>query len=177
MDPNLAGQLAEGPTANEEHRKKPKWGKTVKVSLGILGGLGLLMGYVSAAGMQQSEHEAAARKAIDDFFAALNSRNLDAARNTLHYPHVHIAGHEVKVWHHPLDFQMDFDALSISEGWHHSTLDSCVMRQSSEDKFHFEIRYCRHKADSGRYATYQSLWIVSQKEGRWGIQCMSILSA
>jgi len=177
MDTNLDNELARGPTANEEHRKKPKWGKTVKVSLGILGGLGLLMGYVSAAGMQQSELEAAARKAIDDFFAALNSRNLDAARNTLHYPHVHIAGHEVKVWHHPLDFQMDFDALTASEGWHHSTLDSCVMRQSSGDKFHFEIRYSRHKGDSGRYATYQSLWIVTQKEGRWGIQCRSILSA
>ncbi|HYK91929.1 MAG TPA: hypothetical protein VE398_24395, partial [Acidobacteriota bacterium] len=120
-----------------EPRKKPKWGKTMKVSLGVLGGLGLLMGYVSAAGMQQSEHEAGARKAIDDFFAALNARHLDAAREALHYPHIYLAGPEIRVWNEPLDFHIDFDALTASEGWHHSTLDLCVMKQSSADKIHF----------------------------------------
>jgi hypothetical protein len=39
----------------EETKRKPAWGKTVKVSLGVLGGLSLLMGYISAAGMQESE--------------------------------------------------------------------------------------------------------------------------
>lgn len=176
-DPNLDNKLSDGSQKDEEPRKKPKWGKTMKVSLGVLGGLGLLMGYVSAAGIQQSEHEAGARKAVDDFFAALNARDLDAARKALHYPHVHFAGHEVKVWNNPMDFQIDFDALTAAEGWHHSTLDLCVMRQSSDDKIHFEIQYSRHNAGSGRYATYQSLWIVTRKEGRWGVQCRSIITA
>jgi hypothetical protein len=177
MDSNLETESADGSQKNQEPREKTKWGKTVKVSLGVLGGLGLLFGYVSAAGMHQSEQEAGARKAVDDFFAALNARNLEAARKALHYPHVHFAGHEAKVWNEPTDFHIDFDALAATEGWHHSTLDLCIMRQSSEDKIHFEIQYSRHKADSGRYATYQSVWIVTRKEGRWGIQCRSILSS
>jgi len=166
----------EGSSGGEGPRKKTKWGKTVKVSLGVLGGLGLLMGYVSAAGMEQSEHEARARKIIDDFFAALNARDLEAARAALHYPHIHIVGQDVKVWNDPLDFHIDFDVLSAGEGWHHSTLDLCVMRQSSPDKIHFEIQYSRHSTESGRYATYQSLWIVTRNEDRWGIQCRSILT-
>jgi hypothetical protein len=177
LDPSLDSKPAENPEGKAEPRKKPKWGKSMKVSLGVLGGLGLLMGYVSAAGMQQSEQEAGARKAIDDFFAALNARDLDAARDALHYPHIHFAGPEVTVWAEPTDFHIDFDALAAAEGWHHSTLDLCAMRQSSADKIHFEIQYSRHTADSGRYATYQSLWIVTRREGHWGIQCRSILTS
>ncbi len=158
-------------------RKKPKWGRTMKVSLGVLGGLGLLMGYVSAAGMQQSEQEAGARKAIDDFIAALNARNLDAARRALHYPHVHFAGNEIRIWNCPDDFYIDFDALSAAEGWDHSTLDLCVARLVSPEKAHFEVQFSRQNADSERYATYQSLWIVTRKDGHWGVQCRSILSA
>lgn len=146
----------------------------MKVSLGVLGGLGLLMGYVSAAGMQQSEQEAGARKAVDDFFAALNARDLDAVRQALHYPYVHIGGSEMKIWDGPEDFRIDFDALAADEGWHHSTLDLCLVQLAAPDKFHFEVQFSRHDADSQRYATYQSLWIVTRREGRWGVQCRSI---
>lgn len=176
-DANLDNDLTEGLPQEEGARKKPKWGKTVKVSLGLLGGLGLLMGYVSAAGMPQSEHEAGARKAVDDFFAALNARDLDATRKALIYPHVHFAGNEVRIWNSPQDFHIDFDGLSAAEGWHHSTLDLCVTRLASKDKIHFEIQFSKYAADSRRYATHQSLWIVTHKEGRWGIQCRSTHSA
>ncbi len=169
-------ELEKDADASRRAEKKPRWGKTVKVSLGVLGGLGLLMGYFSAAGMQETERETSARKAIDDFFAALNAWDLEAARNALNYPHVHIAGQDVRVWHQPADFVIDFEELAASEGWKYSTLDSCAMRQSSEEKVHFEVQYSRHRADSTRYATYQSLWIVTRRDGRWGIQCRSILT-
>ncbi len=162
---------------DRELRKKSGWGTATKVSLGVLGGLGLLMGYVSAAGMQQSEAEAGARKAIDDFFTALNARNLEAARQSLNYPHVHMVGNELEMWNAPSDFHIDFDALAAHEGWHHSTLDLCVMKQVSEDKVHFEVQYSRYREGTVRYATCQSLWIVTRKAGHWGIQCRSILSA
>ena len=165
------------PETDESAGKKPRWGKTVKVSLGLLGGLGLLMGYVSAAGMQQSEPEAGARKAIDDFISALNARDIEAARSALNYPHVHIAGNEVATWISPEEFSIDFDALTGREGWHHSTLDYCAVRQSCPDKVHFEIQYSRHRAGAGRYAVYPSIWIVTLQEGHWGIQCRSVLTS
>ena len=57
--------------SEEEEKKKGTWGKAAKVSLGVLGGLSLLMGYISAAGMKESEREVEARKPVDDFVAAL----------------------------------------------------------------------------------------------------------
>ena len=159
--------------AGEEKREKGKWGKAAKVSLGVLGGLSLLMGYISAAGMKESEIEAEARKPIDDFFKAFNARDLEGGRKTLHYPHIQIAGSDISILDNPESFQIDFQSLA-QEGWTYSTLDSCTMRQNCYEKVHFEIQLSMHQANDSRYATYQALWIVTKQEGVWGIQCRSI---
>jgi|GEM_PF-797957 hypothetical protein len=160
--------------SEEEKRKNnPRWGKAAKVSLGVLGGLSLLMGYISAAGMKESEREAEARKPIDDFFAAFNARDLERGRRTLHYPHIQIAGNDVTILEDPESFQIDFQSLA-SDGWTHVTLDSCAMRQNCDEKVHFEVQLSMHKGSESRYATYQALWIVTRKDGAWGIQCRSI---
>ena len=131
------------------------------------------MGYISAAGMKESEREAEARKPIDDFFTAFNARDVDAGRRTLHYPHIQIAGNEVTILEDPESFQIDFQSLA-SDGWTHVTLDSCSMRQNCDEKVHFEVQLSMHKGSDARYATYQALWIVTKKDGAWGIQCRSI---
>lgn len=157
----------------EKENKKTKWGKAAKLSLGVLGGLSVLMGYISAAGMKESEIEAEARKPIDDFIAALNAKDIEICRKTLHFPHIQIAGNEVGVLNEPESFQIDFEVLA-AEGWSYSTLDSCAMRQSCNEKAHFEIQMSMHLDNDARYATFQALWIVVRKEDRWGIQCRSI---
>ena len=162
-----------GGEAKEGEKKKNKLGKAAKVSLGVLGGLSLLMGYISAAGMEESEREAEARKPIDNFFTALNARDIDGCRRTLHYPNIQIAGNEAVVLEDPESFQIDFQLLA-NEGWTYSTLDSCSMRQSCDEKVHFEVQLSMHRANDARYATYQALWIVTKKEEVWGIQCRSI---
>jgi len=160
------------PKEAEGEIKKTKWGKAAKLSLGVLGGLSVLMGYISAAGMKESEIEAEARKPIDDFIAALNAKDIERGRNALHYPHMQIAGNEVSIMNEPESFQIDYQALT-ADGWSYSTLDSCAMRQGCNEKAHFEIQMSMHLANNARYATFQALWIVTRKEGKWGIQCRS----
>jgi hypothetical protein len=157
----------------EEKKKKTTLGKATKVSLGVLGGLSLLMGYISAAGMEESEREEEARKPVDNFFAALNARDIEGCRRTLHYPHIQIAGNELSILSDPESFQIDFQLLA-NEGWTYSTLDSCAMRQSCDEKVHFEVQLSMHRPNDSRYATYQALWIVTKIEETWGIQCRSI---
>jgi hypothetical protein len=168
VNPDMVEEEAEG-----EEKKKTKWGKAAKVSLGVLGGLSVLMGYISAAGMKESEIETEARKPIDDFFAALNARDIEGTRRTLHYPHIQIAGNELSILGEPESFQIDFQSLA-NDGWTYSTLDSCTMRQMCDEKVHFDVQLSMHAANDSRYATFQSLWIVTKKEGIWGIQCRSI---
>ena len=162
-----------GSNRDGEQQKKGKLGITAKVSLGVLGGLSLLMGYISAAGMKESEIESEARKPVDDFFAALNARDIERGRRTLHYPHIQIAGCDVGILESPSDFEINFQALADA-GWTYSTLDSCTMRHFCDEKVHFELQLSMHQANDSRYATYQALWIVTRLNDVWGIQCRSI---
>ena len=159
-----------------DRQKKGNWGKTAKVSLGLLGGLSLLMGYISAAGMNESDIESEARKPIDDFFVALNARDIERSRQTLHYPHIQIAGCDVNILESAEDFEINFQALA-DDGWIYSTLDSCTSRHFCDEKVHFELQLSMHKANDSRYATYQALWIVTRRNDVWGIQCRSIFTS
>jgi hypothetical protein len=160
--------------AEEQKKDKAKWGKAAKVSLGVMGALSLawVTGFISAAGMKESEIEAEARMPIDDFFSAFNARDIERGRMTLHYPHIQIAGSDVSILNDPESFQIDFQSLA-NEGWTYSTLDSCTMRHNCDEKVHFEIQLSMHRANDSRYATYQALWVVTKQEGTWGIQCRS----
>ena len=157
----------------KDGRKKKNWGKAAKVSLGILGGLSLVMGYISAAGMKESDIESEARKPIDDFFSALNAGDIERSRRTLHYPHIQITGCDTSILESPADFEINFQALA-ADGWTYSTLDSCTMRHFCDEKVHFELQLSMHQANDSRYATYQALWIVTRQNDVWGIQCRSI---
>jgi hypothetical protein len=123
---------------------------------------------------QQSSHEAEARAPIEAFFKAFNARDNEALKKTLHYPHVRIneAG-GVNVWRDASEAGTNFDGLTKSEGWARSSLDSVTMRQHDDVKVHFEVVFSRYKADGTKYATYQSLWVSTKKDGAWGIQARS----
>ena len=125
-------------------------------------------------GQQTSSRESEARAPIDAFFTAFNARDNGALKKTLNYPHVRIneAG-AVNVWKDAPEAATNFDALTRSEGWARSSLDSVSMRQNDPVKVHFEVVFSRYKIDGTRYATYQSLWIVTRKDGAWGVQARS----
>ena len=118
--------------------------------------------------------EAAARAPIDAFFKAFNARDNEALRKTLHYPHVRInESGGVNIWKDASEAGTNFDGLTRNEGWARSSLDSVVMRQNDPVKVHFEVTFSRYRADGTRYATYQSLWIVTLADGHWGVQARS----
>jgi hypothetical protein len=138
----------------------------------ILGVIALTV--VSVVSGQAPSREAAARAPIDAFFKAFNARDNQALKQTLHYPHVRInESGSVNVWKDATEAGTNFDGLTRSEGWARSSLDSVTMRQNDPAKVHFEVVFSRYKADGTRYATYQSLWIVTLKDGHWGVQARS----
>ena len=129
---------------------------------------------LASLGAQPGSREAAARAPIDAFFKAFNARDNEALKKTLHYPHVRIneAG-GVNIWQTAAEAGTNFDALTRNEGWARSSLDSVTMRANDPAKVHFEVVFSRYKADGTKYATYQSLWIVTLKDGAWGVQARS----
>ena len=114
-----------------------------------------------------------ARKAVEAFFDAFNRRDQDDVRKALHYPHVRFASDRVRVTETAEDFTIPYEWLEKKEGWHHSTLDSCELVHEGPDKVHFDVRFRRYHADSSCYASHQTLWIVTCRDGAWGVQARS----
>ena len=134
----------------------------------------MLLTVVVAGALQATTLERDARAPIEAFFKAFNARDNEALKKTLHYPHVRIneAG-GVNVWRDASEAGTNFDGLTKSEGWARSSLDSVTMRQHDDVKVHFEVVFSRYKADGTKYATFQSLWVSTKKDGAWGIQARS----
>jgi hypothetical protein len=134
----------------------------------------MLLTVVVVGASQATSPERDARAPIEAFFKAFNARDNEALKKTLHYPHVRInESGGVNVWRDASEAGTNFDGLTRSEGWARSSLDSVTMRQHDDVKVHFEVVFSRYKADGTKYATYQSLWVSTKKDGAWGIQARS----
>ncbi len=119
--------------------------------------------------------ETAALKSLDDYMTAFNARDEDAWAATLNYPHVRIAGSEVKVWQTPGEYTADFDFARFAgnSGWHHSAWDAREIVQSSANKVHVAVTFTRFKADGAKIESYDSLYVVTLENEHWGTQARS----
>lgn len=123
---------------------------------------------------QDSQAESAARKAMDSFMTAFNSRDAPAWAATLNYPHVRFASNEVRVWTDAGQFAREnADYPKRLAPWDHSRWESLQVIQSGPDKVHFSVVFVRFDANGKEIGKFPSLYIVTLKNGHWGIQARS----
>jgi len=60
-----------------------------------------------------------------------------------------------------------------SSGWHHSKWDHRRIVHSSADKIHVDTKFTRYRADGSRIGSYESLYILTKEDGRWGVKMRS----
>jgi hypothetical protein len=127
---------------------------------------------------------AAARKTMDGFMDAFNAEDLQALREKwFHYPHVRF--HSGKVTTFPtaedhasnLVWQQRDANTGQSAGWARTAWDYVEVIDAGADKVHFRVQFTRYRADGSAIGSYRSLYIVTFKEGRWGIQGRSSWAA
>ena len=124
------------------------------------------------------DEKADAMAVLDAFMAAFNSRDFDAWSETLNYPHVRFASGTVTVYPDAAAFKDRPDAFErlAATGWHHSRWISREVVMSAPEKVHINTVFRRFDAQDQPIATYQSLYIVTRQDGRWGIQARSSLA-
>ncbi len=120
---------------------------------------------------QDSKAEADARKAMDAFMSAFNSRDAMAWAGTLNYPHVRFASGTVRVWQSAEEFaREEKDYPKRLAPWHHSAWESMSVVQSGRDKVHFAVTFVRYDAEGKVIGKFPSLYIVTLANGHWGVQ-------
>ena len=116
-----------------------------------------------------------ARAALDRFMTAFNARDLEAWRDTLHYPHVRLASGEVRYAPTRDDYLPGFDFEEFAEqfGWHHSAWDRVEVVQANPTKVHFAVSFTRYDDRDQPIATYESLYVTTLEGDHWGVLARS----
>jgi hypothetical protein len=122
--------------------------------------------------------EAQALRVLDEFMVAFNNQDFEGMAAVYHYPHVRIGDGRVSVWETAEEFTAPetrggLQRFLKATDWHRSAWDSREVLQSSADKVHIFVRSTRYREDDSLIGTYDSLWIVTKREGRWGVQARS----
>jgi hypothetical protein len=128
---------------------------------------------LAAADQGCTAQSRAALQVVEDYIAAFNTRDIRKFEATMHYPHVRLADGKVRVWETPAGQQEVFGALEKSIGWDHTRLEEKKVIQCGPDKVHVAVKVTRRRKDGTPIHAFDSLYVVTNQGGRWGIQIRS----
>ena len=115
-------------------------------------------------------------KAFHNWNHAFNARDITAQLSHMHFPHVRLAENRFQAWETGDDFRAGEDVLTKrlkDEGWNHTDTTAIQAVQAGDDKGHLVIRQSRRHADGVEYHGFDTLWIFTKIDGRWGVQFRS----
>jgi hypothetical protein len=119
--------------------------------------------------------EQAALRTLDEFMTAFNARDVEAWIATLNFPHVRIASGRVAVFEDAAAFRnnFEFEAFATQTGWSRSEWTERRVVQAGPDKVHIAVVFTRFREDGSVLGRFDSLYIVTRVNGRWGVQARS----
>jgi hypothetical protein len=116
--------------------------------------------------------EAVAKRVLDEYMDAWNKQDLAAWERTFHFPHYRLASGRMSVLEQPgkQDPKRLWQAI---DGWHHSKWDHRKVIHASPDKIHVDTKFTRYRSDGSVIGSYESLYILTREDGRWGVKLRS----
>ena len=123
---------------------------------------------------KNSELHQACMLVLDRFMTGLNQYDPNAMDSAMHFPHVRFAGGQIKIYPKAGDNPMDlFERLRREDDWKYSRWVSRELVQCSDIKAHYALSYTRFRSDDSVIGVYESLYVLTQVDGSWGIQMRS----
>jgi len=147
--------------------------KTI-VMAGML--IGVMMGS-SVAGKRSEapapDVESEVMRLLDDYMNAWNRKDLVAWERTFHFPHYRLASGKMTVLDRPGLQDATRVWGSAGSDWHHSRWYRRRIIHSSPDKVHVDTKFTRCRADGSVISSFESLYILTKEDGRWGVKMRS----
>ena len=113
-------------------------------------------------------------KTLDAYMNTFNAKDLKGWEGTYQFPHYRLASGTMNELKSAglRDSASTFGGLQKA-GWHHSKWDHRHVIQASDSKVHVDTRFSRYRADGSLIGTYESLYIVTKENNRWGVKFRS----
>jgi hypothetical protein len=109
---------------------------------------------------------------LDDYMNTFNRKDAKAWQKTYHFPHYRLASGKMSVLKSATLDTTVFIKLQQG-GWDYSRWDHRNIIQASADKVHVDTRFSRYRKDGSKIGSYESLYIVTKENGKWGVKFRS----
>ncbi|MBE9462790.1 hypothetical protein ACFP1I_30200 [Dyadobacter subterraneus] len=120
------------------------------------------------------KEKAEINKVLDDYIKTFSAKDLKGWEGTYQFPHYRLASGKMNVLEKAglRDSAAVFGPL-IKAGWDYSKWDHRNIIQASDTKVHVDTKFTRFKKDGSKIASYESLYVLTKEEGRWGVKLRS----
>lgn len=128
----------------------------------------------TSANAQCGDPAVEAPKVADKYFDAFNAGDFVANASALHFPSYMLTP-QGDFYTFP-DLKSYVEMLQgFKQTWHHEHVDEKKVVQTGSVKAHIAITASRYDDKNVRLAVHKSMWILTCKDGRWGIKARSHL--
>ncbi|MGE3960937.1 MAG: hypothetical protein AB7F65_04575 [Dehalococcoidia bacterium] len=120
--------------------------------------------------------EATAVATIERWLGGFNARDAEVQVDAFNFPHVRFASGNFRTIEDGDAMRRQNEMVTRNlkeEGWSHTTLESAEPVQSGPGKVHVAVHYARRREDGSVYNEFDSLWVVTEQAGHWGVQFRS----
>jgi hypothetical protein len=113
-------------------------------------------------------------KVLDEYIEAFSAKDLDRWEATYHFPHYRLANGYMSVLEKPglRNSALVFGALQKT-GWSYSRWEHRNIIQASDTKVHVDTSFSRYDKKGTLLEAYESLYILTYENGRWGVKMRS----
>lgn len=113
-------------------------------------------------------------KVLDNYLTTFNKKDLKGWESTYQFPHYRLASGKMTVLEKAglRDSSKVFGPL-IKAGWDYSKWDHRNIVQASDNKVHVDTKFTRYRKDGSRVASYESLYVLTKEQGKWGVKLRS----
>ena len=111
----------------------------------------------------------AAQDVLDACMAAWNARDADGVRANFNFPQVRFASGRVNILAPEQVTDAMYAGVALSE-WGRSAWQRREVIHAGPDKVQFDTRFARFRPDRSLISAFDSIYIVTLQDGRWGVQ-------
>jgi len=131
------------------------------------------------AHMTHDEPDYAAASALavmERHLHALNGLRENDLAGTLHFPHFRLVGTTLDCWPAAETYLSDFRARS-GDHWARTAWQKIDVQRESANKVHLVVQINRFDINDQLIANFDSLWVITFKNGKWAAQFRSSFAA